>query len=514
MQNSRYYPFERNRYFYGKLLTVRDFEAEQNYVMDKRRLMNRLLFGSGIITGLKVDKIDFHTISIQSGAALDNLGREIIVPAPITTRLSLIDGFAQNDSNRELYLCLAYSERGREPVHTLERNNESIGDLSEHNRVQEVYQLILKENPAEFEQYGTMQLKEQRVNFYQDERVKMFMKGPKYAQAGIPFDLHIYVVKTNVEAQVILDCKLEMDGVQLQSGSDRLTYNDSGNTTRKEYRIDSQFIARQNGNQAIIRIVDATIRVDGQAISIREEIKFPIDVIEQPDQKIWQDYSERSLEDALDDRPTMICLAKISLIRSRSTYSIDQVDPVPFGDYVRNTSDLYRLGLLAGMSESEDQSVVQASTTPLPTFEPDAPAIEPYADEDEISLLLQQQPTSEQNTQQVRSGMIELSLSGSKTHNVLFSKGENAVSEEIEHGLGAGSVYLTVGLWEEEAGKIFAGNQDVFDHTPYESSLPQVKLGTVQYPEKGTFRIGAKVFVPSGPATLRIQWWAVKAVEV
>lgn len=513
MQNSRYYPFERNRYFYGKLLTVRDFEAEQNYVMDKRRLMNRLLFGSGIITGLKVDKIDFHTISIQSGAALDNLGREIIVPAPITTRLSLLDGFAQNDSNRELYLCLAYSERGREPVHTLERNNESIGELSEHNRVQEAYQLVLKDDPTEFEQYGTMQLKEQRVHFYQDEYVKMFMKGPKYVQAGIPFDLHIYVVKANAEAQVILDSRLETDGVQLQSGSDRLTYNDSGNSTRKEYRIDSQFIARKNGDQAMIRIVDATIRVDGQAISIREEIKFPIEVIEQPDQKLWQNYSERSLEDALDNHPAMICLAKISLIRSRSTYSIDQVDPVPFGDFVRNTSDLYRLGLLKGTNELLDSPVVQANTVPLPTFESPVSKIDAYVDQEEEPEFLQDR-ASEHNVQQVRSGVIELAFSGNRSHNVLFSKGENVVSEEIEHGLGAGSVYLTVGLWEEEAGKIFAGNQDVFDHTPYESSLPQVKLGTVQYPEKGTFRIGAKVFVPSGAATLRIQWWAVKAVEV
>ena len=42
------FPFERNRYFYGKLLTVRDFESEQKYFNDKSRLLNRLLFGSGV----------------------------------------------------------------------------------------------------------------------------------------------------------------------------------------------------------------------------------------------------------------------------------------------------------------------------------------------------------------------------------------------------------------------------------------------------------------------------------
>ena len=29
MNHANFFPFERNRYFYGKLLTVRDFEVEQ-----------------------------------------------------------------------------------------------------------------------------------------------------------------------------------------------------------------------------------------------------------------------------------------------------------------------------------------------------------------------------------------------------------------------------------------------------------------------------------------------------
>ena len=29
MRNRKYFPFERNNYYFGKLLTARDFEAEQ-----------------------------------------------------------------------------------------------------------------------------------------------------------------------------------------------------------------------------------------------------------------------------------------------------------------------------------------------------------------------------------------------------------------------------------------------------------------------------------------------------
>lgn len=38
MNNLQYSSGERNHYFSGKLMTVRDFESEQTYLNDKRRL--------------------------------------------------------------------------------------------------------------------------------------------------------------------------------------------------------------------------------------------------------------------------------------------------------------------------------------------------------------------------------------------------------------------------------------------------------------------------------------------
>ena len=39
--NTDFFPLERNRYFYGKLLTVRDFEVEQQYVRRQQQLAQR-----------------------------------------------------------------------------------------------------------------------------------------------------------------------------------------------------------------------------------------------------------------------------------------------------------------------------------------------------------------------------------------------------------------------------------------------------------------------------------------
>ena len=79
MNNAKMYPFERNHYFYGKLLSVEDFELEQKYMNDKRRLINRFLYGSGVVTGLTVIDVDEQTVSLEAGFALDCWGREIVV---------------------------------------------------------------------------------------------------------------------------------------------------------------------------------------------------------------------------------------------------------------------------------------------------------------------------------------------------------------------------------------------------------------------------------------------------
>ena len=93
MINRKYYSFERNNYFYGKLLTSKDFQNEQRYMNDKRRLINRTLHGMGIVYGMDVVAADESAIILQSGMALDAGGREIVVPHTQVIKLSTIDGY-------------------------------------------------------------------------------------------------------------------------------------------------------------------------------------------------------------------------------------------------------------------------------------------------------------------------------------------------------------------------------------------------------------------------------------
>jgi hypothetical protein len=72
----------RPRYFDGKLMTVADFEQEQDYVRTKHRRHNRLLHGVGVVSGLGVtvgsDDGD-QVIVVSPGLAIGPTGEELLI---------------------------------------------------------------------------------------------------------------------------------------------------------------------------------------------------------------------------------------------------------------------------------------------------------------------------------------------------------------------------------------------------------------------------------------------------
>ncbi len=153
MKNLNYIPFTRNRYFQGKLLTSDDFDQEQQYVNDKRRLINRYMLGAGIAAGLEVIQVDDYSISLEAGLALDYTGREIVVDTPVIHRLSALDGYGeatQNEGMESLYLYIEYGEMPSEPVHNITRRAVHTVEEEEYNKVKESYHLyVADEEPVE-----------------------------------------------------------------------------------------------------------------------------------------------------------------------------------------------------------------------------------------------------------------------------------------------------------------------------------------------------------------------------
>lgn len=111
--------FERNNFFYGKLMTVRDFELEQSYFIGKKKLLNRFLHGWGVICGLEVVPHECpKKVVLKPGIALDCYGNEIVVPREVE-----IDLAEENEEipqeGKTVYICIKYLECDVAPVPVL-----------------------------------------------------------------------------------------------------------------------------------------------------------------------------------------------------------------------------------------------------------------------------------------------------------------------------------------------------------------------------------------------------------
>lgn len=155
MKNQTYIPFIRNRYFRGKLLTAEDFLQEQQYMNDKRRLMNRWMLGAGIVAGLEVIRVDDYSISLEMGLALDYTGREILVDTPIIRKLSMIDGYKEatvGEGRESVCLYIRYGEQSMEPVHNITNRAVHTVEEPEYNKVKEGYYLYLTDDEPVYEE--------------------------------------------------------------------------------------------------------------------------------------------------------------------------------------------------------------------------------------------------------------------------------------------------------------------------------------------------------------------------
>jgi len=136
--------FERNKFFYGKLLSVDDFQTEQDYFRKKNRLLNRSLEGSGIIHGLEVSNIESvnNGISLQitAGYALDSCGDLIVVENDTTVTIPT------QLTDETLYLSIHYLECNKDRVASISESS----NCEEHccyNRISEIYEFKIGNKP-------------------------------------------------------------------------------------------------------------------------------------------------------------------------------------------------------------------------------------------------------------------------------------------------------------------------------------------------------------------------------
>jgi hypothetical protein len=148
-----YNEFRRLRYFHGMLLDEKDFREEQQYHAKKRRLLNRMLHGSGVVCGLELrGKKGKRSIQVTSGLALDCSGNEIWVSKDLKIDLASllppknkpkgepeckpVDG---EDNLKTYYIGIRYDEKPTNPVSVYLPSGDCEERTCENSRWKEGY---------------------------------------------------------------------------------------------------------------------------------------------------------------------------------------------------------------------------------------------------------------------------------------------------------------------------------------------------------------------------------------
>ncbi len=129
--------FKRNNFFFGKILTLADFQAEQNYFINKQRLINRTLFGEGVVNGLEVtaDK-SAGIIQLSEGFALDGYGREIVLPKQLVCNLNQKYTVKEVGKTRDLFVWIRYDENMTDPVPPVGDAGTSFNMITEGSKME------------------------------------------------------------------------------------------------------------------------------------------------------------------------------------------------------------------------------------------------------------------------------------------------------------------------------------------------------------------------------------------
>jgi hypothetical protein len=157
--------FERPRFFGGQLLTDKDLDAAQRYVIEKNRLHNRYLVGTGVVCGLIVRCHPSCNgfIIVDSGYAIDCCGNDIVLCDSVEFDIIqyLADCFQPekpvcddiirtrytncDEGPKEYCLVLSYNEEHTHPVTAFIRDNGCTNSRCEPSRTSEIFQLDLIE---------------------------------------------------------------------------------------------------------------------------------------------------------------------------------------------------------------------------------------------------------------------------------------------------------------------------------------------------------------------------------
>lgn len=494
MNQNQNFPFERNRYYAGKLLTSADFQAEQDYFTGKSRFLNSLMYGCGILCGLGTFSLDDLSILVESGVAIDSAGREIILDTSIVRKLSAIEGYNSLTSD-DAILGIRYVDEPMHSVYAVSQNAE--GGNYEFGRVAEKFQLFLMNAEEVSDEYDIENEFFTGDVLYQDSFYKVELVIPSIVTRN-----HLVKAQIKVTALTGVGKKLDFHGILQIPG---LTSSDN----EQEVAIDLEDIILDEGEVFVKDywltandgdMEDTMILLksgSGYGFLNEEPIKVPSGFAVkllfsdmQPRELVNKEIGKVSLEIySMASMLDFIPLAKIHLLRTVGSYVIVGVD-----ESVKRYLSLPSQEIARGNYLDYFFPVGNINDTEVPQVVVDNKAV----------------ASVETTGPEIATGVLEIPLGNSPR------KGGVYYSGEIMHGLGKGNVYVQIGyesitsdmsLGSNVKSTIY-GNADLFknDHL----NVPAVETAVKVLNDKGSFVVAAQLQENVDFLILTYRWVAVK----
>ena len=484
MKNLQYFPFERNQYYYGKLITQQDFVSEQQYMNDKRRLINRFLHGVGVVSGLQAVRIDERSFSLEAGLALDEVGREILVDKPIIQRLDRVDGYEElmeTPGADMAYLCIAYAEEDVYPSRSVAPDDSKREQVYEKSR--EGFRLWLTGMPCEENDDTVEGFLERRIRLFENEDLLITQRIPAIVQSGAPFEVRVRITakhpvqNAEVSFEEGLSCLL-YDSQDKLCGSWAGSLRERGDFAELMYNLQAYSVEQGTG-EVNLQPYKLAVSIGDRVLYQRTEIRAEIHISSRDSfDELMESRYESSMNRVLSGSyPKGIYLAAIYLKNTGREFLIERIETLPFDQRVYNSFlNMSMFRLLSRKLKYLEMMRLQEN----------APARE--GKENAVS------------SRETASGIASISMGiGGK-------EGERFFSGEIVHGLGLGVINIHLSL--EQDLYLYSGSPEIFQDMSIRAETA-VRVNR----EKGSFVIGIRLLEPTAAKEVRVSWIAEKLPE-
>lgn len=496
MDKAQMFPFVRNRYYNGKMLTSGDFQTEQRYFNTKRAFINQMTLGAGIICGLRVYNLDDLSILIESGAAIDQEGREIVAEESVVCKLSALEGY-EGANAQVLSLYIRYREEEIQPVYA-----GGLGDSLreyENNRISEGYELFLKNAAEQKESFSLDSEFFVEVPILKSEEIEISLRMPACACKGKKVKLEVAAKnRTGKSGEFELDMMIRLPVFIAEDGSHSLHISLQEESLEKEsmweYWIYTE-MCELSETHILLDEEDGEVIFAGYQRRLDSNISLTVRLDkESPEALVRKQLGRTSLDIySSGGRQDGIHLADIHMLQTPAAYVIDFVEETGADTYVT----------LPAREEERRRYL---------SFYEEGEFAEPEPQENLEQMILEKEQT-EAAPVFINGGMLTIPLEKR------MKKGNICFSQETVHGLGSGRVYVAVGAADtgemagayREAETTIFGNMSLFAERDMEMTC--IETAVKVFHDRGSFQVAARLQGEQHTVLLNIPWIAVRVPD-